>query len=282
MSLVSRLSNGWKISMQSFKVLKENKQLIIFPILSGASMIVLTASFLVAAVLASTAVSNSFDSINNRFYYYLLLFGFYLVNYFIVVFFNVALMHCVRKYYNGEEVNLRDGLAFSFSRLGAILGWSVLAATVGTILKVVQQETGIIGKIITGIIGVIWNIATFFVVPVLAYEDAGPVEAFKRSATIMKEKWGESIAGNFSFGLVQLVALLLTALPLYFLGALINPFAGIALAAIAALFIIAMISAAQGIFISSVYLRTQGFEVPVVSSEEVDDLFVAKASKKFW
>ena len=226
MSLLSRLSNGWKISMNSFKVLNANKQLIIFPILSGASMIILTASFIIAGVFASASFSEILDDENNRLFYYLVVFGFYLINYFIVIFFNMALMHCVRKYFNGEEVNLREGLNFSLSRIGVILSWSVMAATVGAILKIIQEETGLVGKIITGIIGVVWNVATFFVVPVLAYENVGPLGAFKRSANIMKEKWGESVAGNFSLGFVQLCALIITALPLFFLGTLINSISG--------------------------------------------------------
>lgn len=245
-------------------------------------MIVLTASFFVVTVFASSAASQFIDGEGSRAYYYLLLFAFYLINYFIVVFFNVGLMHCVRSHFKGEEVDLRDGLRFSFSRIGAIFGWSVLAATVGTILKVVQQETGIIGKIITGIIGVVWNVVTFFVVPVLAYENVGPVDAFKRSAKIMKEKWGESAGGNFSLGLVQLVALAVTALPLYFLGALISPLVGIGLAIFAALFVIAVISAAQGIFISSVYHKVQGDDVATLNDETFDDLFLTKRAKKLW
>ena len=280
MSLITRLSNGWYISMCCFKVLKENRDLVLFPILSGASMIVLTGSFVIAAVFATNIFSNLFDY-DNRGFAYLLAFAFYLINYFIFIFFNVALMHCVRQYFRGEEVVLRDGLSFSVSRLGVILSWSILAATVGTILKIVQEETGIVGKIITGILGVIWNIATFFVVPVLAYENAGPIDAFKRSAQIMKEKWGESLGGNFSFGLVQLVGIILIAIPLFLLGSLINVVVGAALAVFASMLIIAIINAAQAIFISAVYHRVAGEEVPTVTNEQVDGLFETRR-KKLW
>jgi hypothetical protein len=277
MSLASRLSNGWKLSMDSFKVLKANKQLIIFPVLSGTSMIVLMTSFAIAVFAAKGWAADALDfNGNGKAISYLTLFGFYLINYFIVVFFNVALMRCVRMYFRGEEVSLRDGINYSVSRIGVILGWAIIAATVGAILKIIQEESGIIGKIITGIIGVIWNVATFFVVPILAYENVGPIDAVKRSAQIIKEKWGESLAGNFSLGLVQFLALLVTALPLFFLGSLIAPVIGIALAVFAALFVIAIISAAQAIFISAVYHQAQGNEVPFMDNETVNDLFVRK------
>lgn len=277
MSLGSRLSNGWKMSMDSFKVLKANKQLIIFPVLSGASMIVLMTSFAVAIFAAKGWAADAFDFRGNeKLLSYLMMFGFYLINYFIVVFFNVALMRCVRMYFQGEEVSLRDGINYSVSRIGVIFGWAVIGATVGTILKIIQQESGTLGKIITGIIGVVWNIATFFVVPILAYENTGPIDAIKRSSQIVKEKWGESLAGNFSLGLIQFLALLITALPLFFLGSLINPLLGIALAVFAALIVISIISAAQAIFISAVYQQAQGNDVSFLDNETVNDLFVRK------
>lgn len=277
MSLVSRLSNGWKLSMDSFKVLKANKQLIIFPILSGASMIVLMTSFAIAVFATKGWAADAFNYRGNeKILSYLVMFGFYLINYFIVVFFNVALMRCVRMYFQNEEVSLREGINYSVSRIGVIFGWSLIAATVGTILKIIQQESGSLGKIITGIIGVVWNIATFFVVPILAYENTGPIDAIKRSSQIVKAKWGESLAGNFSLGLIQFLALLVTAVPLYFLGSLIDPVVGIALAVFAALVVISVISAAQAIFVSAVYQQAQGTEVSFIDNETVNDLFVRK------
>ncbi|RYF86061.1 MAG: hypothetical protein EON98_04810 [Chitinophagaceae bacterium] len=182
MSFFERLSNGWKIAMSSFKVLKENKQLIVFPIFSGISLIILSGLFSVG-ILA--AVDWDIDNLNpDGFVQYLLLFGFYLINYFVVVFFNMALIHCTRLYFRGEEVTVEKGLKFSMSRIGVILSWAVFAATVGTILKAIQENAGIFGKIITGLIGIVWNIAVFFVVPVIAYEGLGPIAAFKRSSSL--------------------------------------------------------------------------------------------------
>ena len=282
MSTGSRLSNGWKISMNSFKVLKANKQLIIFPILSGASIVILMASFIFVTVFSTSLLSRWFDSDNSPFLGYFILFCFYIINYFIAAFFNVALMHSLKMYFNGDEINLQQSLNFSFSRIGVIFGWSVIAATVGTILKIIQEETGVVGKIITGIIGIIWNVATFFVIPVLAYENVGPIDAISKSAKTMKEKWGESLAGNFSFGLVQIAALLVIAVPLFLLGSLINTFVGMILAVLSSIFILVIISAAQGIFISAVYHRVNGQEVSFVNNEMVDDLFRKKAEKKMW
>jgi hypothetical protein len=275
MGFFDRLSNGWKISMNSFKVLKENKQLVVFPILSGISLLLILGSF-ITVVLA--AAGWNVDAVNEpgETTSILYLFLYYLVNYFVVVFFNTALVHCSRLYFHGEEVTIEKGLRFSMSRIGTIFAWSMFAATVGTILRLIEENAGWIGKLIIGLIGVIWSIATFFVVPVIAYENAGPLEAFKRSSQLMKQKWGESIGAGFSFGLVQIVALIVVGVPLFVIGALVHPVIGIILAALGALIVMAIISAAQTIFISAVYHNVTGDPVKQFNQQMIDNLFEPK------
>lgn len=275
MSFLSKLSNGWTMSMNSFKVLKENKKLIIFPILSGISLVLVMGSFIAAAFAASDWDLESINTENEAANYFIV-FLFYLVNYFIIVFFNTALIHCTRSYFNGEEVSVSQGLQFSLSRIGAIFTWAVVAATVGMILRTIQENVGWLGKIITGIIGVVWSVTTFFVVPVIAYEKLGPIAAVKRSAEIMKNKWGESLAGNFSFGLIQFIAVLLIAVPVFFLGFFINPIAGVLMGLLSLFIVLAVMSAAQTIFVSAVYHNIQGDPVKHFEDQFVENLFEKK------
>ena len=276
MAFFDRVSNGWKLFKGSFAVLKENKQLIIFPVFSGLSILLIIGSLFLTGF--PKGIENNEGDIES----YLggtsifLLFGFYVLNYFIVYFFNVALIHCTRLYFQGEEVSVRAGLQFAFSRIGAIFSWSLVAATVGLILKAIQENSDWLGKIITGIIGVIWNIATFFVVPVLAYENTGPFEAIKRSSKIMKENWGESLTATFSFALFQFLAIIIVGLPLYFIGAMFNPITGICLAVTGAFIIFSIFSAAENIFISAVYHNIKGDPVKHIDQEMVRNLFESK------
>jgi hypothetical protein len=272
MNIFKRLSNGWEISMNSLKVLKENKQLIIFPILSSISLLLLLGSFFVI-ILAGAGwhvddISNPGTAVS-----YAVIFLFYIVNYFIVVYFNTALIHCTTLYFKGEEVTLRKGLDFSNSRLGAIFTWALFAGTVGAILKIVQENLGGLGKIITGLVGIVWSIATFFVVPVIAYENLGPIDAFKRSVEIMKQKWGEKLGSTFSFGLVSLVGLIIVTIPALILSALVNPLAGIVFGAAGLLLLLAIISAAKSIFVSAIYHNINGDPVELYNQQFVDNLF---------
>ena len=276
MNVFTRLSNGWTIAMNSLQVLKANKQLIVFPILSGFSLLLVSASFF-TAVLASAGwhvdtVTDDYSKATQ----YGLLFVFYFLNYFVIVFFNVALMRCTQLYFMGEEVSLQKGLQFSVSRIGAILSWALFAATVGTVLKIVQENLGKIGKIVIGLIGIVWNVATFFVVPVIAFEDKNAIGAFKRSVQLMREKWGESIGASFSFGLMQFIAILLLGALAFLIGSFVHVVAGVIVAVLGIVLILAIMSAAQSIFISSVYLNITGDPTEHVQQQLIDELFVAK------
>jgi len=279
MSLSSRLSNGWTIAQNSFKVLKANKQLLIFPILSGVSMVLIMASFFVAALgYAGWDLDNfnNLDRSSNNILGYLFLFVYYIINYFVVVFFNMALIHCATLYFKGEEPTVAKGIAFSRSRIGSILAWAVFAGVIGAILRIVQENLGSLGKIITGIIGIVWSIATFFVVPVIAYENLGPIDALKRSTQMIKEKWGEGLGAGFSFGLIQLVGIIIIALIGGGLAILIHPLVGIAAAAFCFMLMATVISAARTIFVSQIYNNVTGNPVEQYDQAFIDNLFVPK------
>lgn len=275
MSIFEKLSNGWTLSMNSLKVLKANKQLIIFPILSGLSMVLIIGSFVVG-MLASAGWDIENIGEQSKTFNYVAGFLFYVVNYFVVVFFNTALVDCTKDYFNGEIPSIQKGLRFSMSRLGAIFTWSLFAATIGFGLKLLQENLGWLGKIITGIIGIVWSIATFFVVPIIAYENLNPLQAVKRSTLLMKEKWGESLGSTFSFGLLRLLAFIIICLPLFFLGLLINPIAGIILMVLGAFLVMAVSSAAQTIFVSAVYQNMNGDPIKNFDEKFADNLFRSK------
>lgn len=276
MNFFDRLSNGWKISMTSLKVLRAHKQLLIFPILSGISMVLILGSFFTIVLAGAGWDVDQVKGSDNNTMGYLFLFLYYLVNYFVVVFFNMALVHCTHLYFKGEEVSVEAGIRFSMSRIGAIFAWSMFAATVGMILRLISENLGAIGKIIIGLIGIVWSVATFFVVPVIAYENIGPIDAFKRSADMMRQKWGERIGAGFSFGLISLIGFLVAGLGLFVVGSIFSPIIGIVLAVLGILLVAAIVSAAKTIFISAVYHNITGDTVEHFNQQMIDNLFVQK------
>ena len=135
-------------------------------------------------------------------------FLFYLATYSIAIFFNVALVSIASNRLAGGRATLNNGLQVAWTRKWRILQWALLAATVGMLLKMIEGRLKFLGRMIVGIIGFVWTLASFFVIPLLAAEDMGPVEALYKSAEIFRDTWGEEVTGGFSFGLIFFLLML--------------------------------------------------------------------------
>jgi hypothetical protein len=109
---------------------------------------------------------------------------------------------CAIVRFKGGEPTLGDGLRMAGARLPQIAGWAALSATVGVILKMIEEKTDWIGQIVIGLIGAAWAVATYLAVPTLAVEGVGPIEALKRSAGLIRKTWGEGFVGNVGVGVI--------------------------------------------------------------------------------
>ncbi len=204
---MGRFERSWALAKQSWAVLRGNPGLAVFPIVSTVAALLVTATFFVPL-----AYTIGFENLENPpAYAYPVLFLYYLVSYFVVIFFNSALVHCANEALNGRPAEFGDGINAAKSHFGAILGWALLSATVGTILNAIAERTGFIGRIVVGLFGAAWNIVTFFTVPMLVLEGVGPIDAVKGSFAVIKKTWGESIIGNvgisYAIGLLALLPL---------------------------------------------------------------------------
>jgi hypothetical protein len=130
------------------------------------------------------------------------LFVLYMANYFVIIFFNVALVGVANSRLTGGNWTFDQGLQLAWKRKWVILQWAFIAATVGMVLRALSERAGFLGRMVVGFIGVAWNLACYFVVPVLAFEDLSPGAALYRSAELFKETWGEKVVGGFSLGLI--------------------------------------------------------------------------------
>ncbi|MFD1550766.1 hypothetical protein DNU06_05800 [Putridiphycobacter roseus] len=281
MGLFSRIGKGWRLGIASLKVIKKNKQLVLFPIISTLFLLFVIGSFM---GLAYAKWGYDYPEMvqEGSLIDYVFAFITYLISYFVIVFFNVGLVHCTRMYLQGEKPTFKAGVQFSMTRIPAILGWATLSATVGLIIKAIQENSGTVGGIIASIIGIVWSIATFFVVPVLAYENVGPVEALKKSGKIMKEKWGESIGATFSFGILSFLGMLLFAIPIGFLLFLVHPVLGITVGILIVFFIQSIVSASEMVFITTIYQQLTGdsaLDEEDWDANTIDDLFIQKKKK---
>ena len=103
---------------------------------------------------------------------------------------------------DGGDPTVRDGLRIASSRIVQIIGYAAIAATVGLILRLIEERAGFIGRWIVGLLGLAFTVATFLTVPILVSREIGPIDAVKESAALLKKTWGENIIGNAGMGFV--------------------------------------------------------------------------------
>ena len=275
---MGKFSRSFQLVKQSFAILRSDKQLMLFPILSAicclfVTLVIATGGtiLMLPARTAALAAGEPFHP-NQSPLFLLGMFTLYVANYFVIVFFNVALVGVANSRLMGGSWTFRDGIELAWARKGTILQWALVAATVGMILRAIQERLGLIGRIITKIIGIAWALACYFVVPVLAFEDLTPLEAIKRSSKLFRDTWGEKVIGGFSFSLVSFV-LTLPGIGLFFaaifLGGVKGLLIGFPLMILYFLMLSVIMSAVQGIFNAALYRYACFKQVPPAFDAEL-------------
>src|SRR5215471_15178375 len=205
-----RISNSFALARSSWRVLRTDKQLVLFPVVSSIACLVVLASFGLPLLGLALAGNLRFEDGNGHpaLWTYPVAFAFYFCNYFVIVFCNSALISCALMRFAGETPTLADGFHAAWSRLPQIAAWSLVSATVGIILRAIENVHEKAGQIVSALLGTAWTIITYFVVPVLVVEKLGPIDAIRRSLQLLKQTWGEALVGNVGLGLFKLLLML--------------------------------------------------------------------------
>ncbi|MEN1941899.1 DUF6159 family protein [Luteimonas sp. MJ246] len=193
--MFDKFSRSWEMVKASAAVLRSDRELMLFPVLSGLATLLVLASF--ALPTLALRLFSSGLGVGGV----LLGFAFYFCTYSVMIFFNCALVGAAMIRLDGGDPTLADGFAAARSRLGAIFGYAAIAATVGVLLQSMKaKDNNFLVRLVGSGLGLAWTLATFLVVPVLVSRDIGPVDALKQSATLLKRTWGENAVGQVGIG----------------------------------------------------------------------------------
>ena len=210
--MAGRFSRSLELARASWSVVQADKELLWLPVFSTLALLVLLASF-----VGPAWVVGALDGVGQEGETSPLAavagFVFYVLAFFIAIFFNTALVGAAMLRMDGHDPALRDALAIAWARVPRIFGYALIAATVGLLLRALEERVGWLGSIVVRLIGVAWTVATFLVVPVLVTRDVGPIDAVKESASLLRETWGENLIGtvgmSIAFGIAYFLVILL-------------------------------------------------------------------------
>ncbi len=274
--MFNRFANSWQLVKYSAAVLKKDRELLVFPLISSIAAILVLASFVPLFIAMPESEESSINMV--------VLFGLYLAEYFVMFFFNSALIGAAMIRMDGGDPGVMDGLRIAWSKAGSIFGYALISATVGMILRVIGQRFGFVGRFVAGLSGIAWTIASYLAVPMLVSRDIGPLEAVRESTALLKRTWGENLIAGASIGLVfTFVHILAFALTAFIAStAFTNGQTELAIA-IAIIGFIGMIllglfqAALQGVFSAALYrYATDGGDGNDLSSEVLSKVFAPK------
>lgn len=270
------IKRGFRLLGASWEVLKADRELLWLPIVSFIFIMLATAGIGALAWLVGGDFTErqNFEGAD-----YVWIFAFYFVTYFIGIFFNAAVVGAAMIRLEGGDPTLKDGLRAAWSKKGKIAGWAAVSATVGIILRTLEERAGFLGRIVINIIGAAWGAITFFVVPVLLYEPVGVGQGIKRSVSIFKKRWGETFVGAGSIG----IAVFLIAIPLAVIVGALSQVAvplAIAVGVLGFGLLIAVSTALSGIFNAALYRFATTGEAPgAFSADDLNGSFKQKGRR---
>lgn len=253
--MFATVGRTWKIIKICWGILQKDRELLLFPLYSGAAMMILIAITFTSSLSTDTfekLTAESGATLQSADVAFLAII--YFAASFIVIYFNSALIGAAMIRIRGGDPTVKDGFAIANSRLPQIIGWALISATVGLLLRILADKArnNIVGQIAVGILGGAWAYMTFMVIPILVVDRVGPIEAIKRSGSLFKRTWGEQVTANFGFGIISFLAILIGAAPAV-LVAMVAPVAGIILGIITVGITVITVAALEGIFKAALY-----------------------------
>ena len=188
------LTRTWDLIQESVAILLADKEFLVFPLLSVLMLVVVDGPILLP-LWSHRGKPPTPQEI------YPMLFLLYSGSYFVIIFFNSALMACANIRLSGGNPTLGDGFRFAWENVERILLWSLIAATVGVLLRMLEQSR-VLRWVVGPVLELGWSLATFFIVPVIIFEDLDVLGSFKRSVDLFRHWVGEEVTSNFSFSVL--------------------------------------------------------------------------------
>jgi hypothetical protein len=153
--------------------------------------------------------------------------------------------------FHGKQISNSQAARAALTKSPHLLAWAFINYVVVTLLRNMSNR-GILGLLVGWILRAAWFLASFFVVPVILFEDRGAVSAIKRSAELCRQRWGENVIGNSALGIIGFVAALADLVVAVVLGSVFPPL-GVAVGLIGLIVILLVLTVASAAFNAALY-----------------------------
>ncbi|MGN6664799.1 MAG: DUF6159 family protein [Solirubrobacterales bacterium] len=274
----SRISRGWRLTGAAWRLMRQDPTMIGLAFLgTGCGLLGAALMLYLGGVFSPAHYSRAhFGLIALLFLYPLTFVG---------VFFNVALTAAAVATLEGRWIGVGGALREAWDRVDRIAQWALLSAVVGFVINQIASRVPAAGRIVAWLIGVAWGIATLFAIPLLTLEDAGPVEAARGSAHLVRSTWGEGLTGIVSISVWASIAMIPVVIGgiAGFAVAKNDPAVGIGLIVVsvtAFVSIVAAVNATRQVFNLALFRYATGVSTPGFDVADFEDPFARKEGRR--
>lgn len=266
---MGRIQNTLALAKTSWFVLKKDRELMWLPVLSFLVSAVLGGAALAVVLVtrsAAPAASGAADGATVGPAAVVVGIAAALALGITSVFFNGALVAGAHERLTGGDPTVGSSIRRAFGRLAGLVPWALMTTTVGLVLQAMRERAGFLGRIVVDMIGMAWEVVTFLVVPAVVIDEMGAVDGLKRSASLLRQTWGENLIARVGFGLLGFVLVIPAVIVAVLATSVGAAWVGIPLAVAWVVVVAVVITALNAIFQTALYMYAttgvvpQGFE----------------------
>ena len=257
---MGKFTNSWNLLKQSWAILKQDKEIIWFPVLSLTLNALICVLILVPLLRLHPAGTQPNSSI--LILYAAAMFILYLLTSLVKAFFEAAIVSCAALRLNGHDPTFTDGLVKAKDRILKLVSWAFIDGSVRFFLVMLrgnqEKKKHYLLQYLGDLLEIAWSMVTFLVIPVLMFENLNVIDSIKKSAALFKKTWGEVAIATFSIGIIIFVLTLLLLIPEFIILALYHSFPVVVLLiAVTLVYIIilsSIVESLQAVYKAALYL----------------------------
>jgi len=193
--MFTRMKQGWELTKKAWSVVRQHPGLAKLPLVGGVLAVIAALVLVAPGVFLASADPDATRLVG----YALIALGSYLAS-FIVIYYNVILAAAANDALEAREPDVTAARQLAKKRIPMIAGWALVSALVSLAFAIIRDRGGFVGSIAASLGAAIWGLVTFLVVPVLTLEQVGPIDAIKRSGSLVRQRWGQQVTGNLVIG----------------------------------------------------------------------------------
>ncbi|MGI9623194.1 MAG: DUF6159 family protein [Acidimicrobiales bacterium] len=259
---MGRFSRSLELAKASWRTLKADRELLALPLFSFVASIVVIAIGAGLVFLVDYDTAQGFENFELSPAGIIVLILMSMTVAVVATFFQAAMVGGARERLTGGDPTVASAMGVATARLAVIVPWALFSWTVGAVLRLIEQNAGVVGRFVVGLLGMAFRVVTFLAVPILVVESLGPINTLKRSGELFKRTWGENLIAQAGLGLVTVAAIIPIMLVAGIFGAAVSPVFGVIVAIPLVAVVAVVMTSLTAIFQTALYHYVTTDEIP--------------------